>query len=165
MISMADLPIQRLSIFNGLDEQQTLQLAGLLEICRFPEDCTIFEQGQEADFVYIALKGEVLIRYKPYDGPTLTVARILPDGIFGWSAVIGTPIYTSAAITTIASEVYRISGQKLQALCSQYPETGVIIIERLASVVAERLSIMHDHIRRILNNGIGQNNHNDRRTK
>ena len=54
-----------------------------------PRDTHVFEQGQLSDYLYILTSGKVIIRYKPYDGPPLTVATIGPGGVFGWSAALG----------------------------------------------------------------------------
>ncbi len=139
-----------LSIFHGLNPEQLDQLATLIEIHQFFRDDVIFGQGQATDFLYILLSGEVEIRYKPYDGPLLSVARIYAGGVFGWSAVVGHESYTSMAVAAQAGEAYRISGQALKDFCARYPETGVIILEHLAGAIAERLHSTHAQILTIL---------------
>jgi CRP/FNR family cyclic AMP-dependent transcriptional regulator len=67
-----------LSIFSGLDRGELRLIDPLLELCALYKDVRIFDRGQLATFLFILLKGEVLVRFKPYDGPILTVARILP---------------------------------------------------------------------------------------
>ncbi|MHC1781634.1 MAG: Crp/Fnr family transcriptional regulator [Anaerolineaceae bacterium] len=139
-----------LSIFHGLNPEQLDQLASLIELYRFSKDDVIFGQGQATDFLYILLSGEVEIRYKPYDGPILSVARIFIGGVFGWSAVVGHESYTSMAIAARDGEAYRMSGQELKDFCSGNPTTGVIILEHLAGAIAERLQSTHAQILTIL---------------
>jgi CRP-like cAMP-binding protein len=142
------------SIFQGLSDDQLRLLEPLLEYCCFLAGTTIFEQGAPADSLYILLVGTVEVIYKPYDGPALTVAKINSGGVFGWSAALGRDVYTSAALTEDSVEVYRLKGEKLHYLCEQYPETGVVILERLASIIAERLSSTHDQIFAVLQSGM-----------
>lgn len=144
----------RLSIFSGLDGEQINQLSRFIEECQFPKDFMIFEQGQPADRLYILLSGEVVIRYKPYDGPSLLVARIETGGVFGWSAALRREIYTSGAEAVQESVAYSIRGESLNVLCAQYPQTGKIFLERLASVIVERLSSTHTQVLGILTQGI-----------
>jgi CRP/FNR family transcriptional regulator, cyclic AMP receptor protein len=144
----------RLSIFTGLDGDQIHQLSQFIAECKFPKDHVIFEQGQPADRLYILLSGEVIIRYKPYDGPPLLVARIEPGGVFGWSAALRRDIYTSGAEAVQDSVAYCIRGANLNVLCSQYPQTGKLFLERLASVIVERLSSTHTQVLGILTQGI-----------
>jgi CRP/FNR family transcriptional regulator, cyclic AMP receptor protein len=144
----------RLSIFAGLDSDQIKMLSQYIDECQFRKDYVVFEQGQPADRLYILLSGEVLIRYKPYDGPPLLVARIEPGGVFGWSAALRRDIYTSGAETAQESVAYCIRGENLNKLCTQYPQTGKIFLERLAGVIVERLSSTHTQVLGILTQGM-----------
>jgi CRP/FNR family transcriptional regulator, cyclic AMP receptor protein len=141
-------------LFQGLSEDQLRLLEPLLEYCSFPVGTTIFDQGAPADCLFFLLVGTVEVIYKPYDGPALPVARITSGGVFGWSAALGRDVYTSAALTAETVEAYRVNGQKLHSLCERYPETGVVILERLASIIADRLSSTHDQILAVLQSGI-----------
>ena len=144
----------QLSIFAGLDGNQISQLSPYMVECQFPKDHVIFEQGDPADHLYILLSGEVVIRYKPYDGPPLTVAHIEPGGVFGWSAALRRDIYTSGAVATEDILAYRIRGTSLSLICTEYPETGKILLERLASVIAQRLQSTHTQVLGILTQGM-----------
>lgn len=145
------------SVFAGLDSTQISQLSPFIVECPFPKDTVIFAQGQPADHLYILLAGEVLVRYKPYDGPPLTVARILSGGVFGWSAAMRREVYTSAAITLQDCLSFRIRHTDLQTLYTQYPETGKIFLERLAGVIAERLRSTHPQVLELLTEGFDVN--------
>jgi CRP-like cAMP-binding protein len=144
----------QLSIFQGLSADQLDLLEPLLELYAFPKDQVIFDQGQPADYLYILLTGEVVVRYKPYDGPALTVARIQPGGVFGWSAAMMREIYTSMAVAVLPGEAYRISGQQLRSVCECRPDAGSILLDRLASVITERLANTHTQILTILSHGM-----------
>lgn len=141
-------------IFAGLDSSQISQLTPFLVECHFVKDCVIFEQGQPAEYLYILLSGEVVIHYKPYDGPPLNVARIEPGGVFGWSAALRRDLYTSGALAVKDSLAFRIQGSSLQALAAQDPETAEILLDRLAGVIAERLRGTHTQVLSILTQGI-----------
>jgi len=154
----------RLSIFAGLDGEQISQLSHFIEECQFPKDYVIFEQGQPANRLYILLSGEVIIRYKPYDGPPLLVARVEPGGVFGWSAALRRDIYTSGAETVQESVAYCIRGENLNTLCNEYPQTGKIFLERLAGVIVERLSSTHTQVLGILTQGIDDEGNCEKRS-
>jgi CRP-like cAMP-binding protein len=144
----------QLSLFAGLKENQVSQLTLFMVECNFQQNEIIFEQGQPADHLYILLSGEVVVNYKPYDGPPLTVARIEKGGVFGWSAALGRDVYTSGAVAMQESVAYRIRGENLAVLCEQHPDTGMVLLDRLASVIAERLRSTHTQVLGILSQGI-----------
>lgn len=146
--------LAHLAIFNNLQGDELDRIAPLLDLCFFQPDEVIFEQGQAAVHIYILLQGEVLISYKPYDGPALTVARILPGGVFGWSAALRRDVYTSAAIAVTKSEAICMSSQQLKTLCEKHPHTGALLLEHLADVIAQRLNSTHAQILSILTQGM-----------
>ena len=146
IVSMFRQDPTQFSIFAGLDNHQINQLSPYLIECVFSKDHMIFEQGQPAEYLYILLGGQVLVRYKPYDGPLLDVAHIEPGGVFGWSAALRRDVYTSGAMAVQESLAYRIRGANLPVICEKYPETGNLFRDRLASVIAERLRSTHTQV-------------------
>ncbi len=153
-----------LAIFEGLDAQQIGLLSPFMEEVSFSRGAVIFDQGQLADNLYILLAGEVVINYKPYDGPPLTVARILPGGVFGWSSVLGHEQYSSGAAAASDCVAYRIRAQSLQQIYEYYPEMGNVLLERLAGVIAERLRNTHASILGMLSQGIDSNGSGSKRS-
>lgn len=127
-----------LAFFNGLSAADLQLLAPLFAPQAWVAGTCVFEQGDYAEFVYLLVRGEVTIHYKPEDGPVMTVTRVQQGGIFGWSAAMGNPTYTSGAVCTLDSEVLRVRGSDLQSLCEKHPEVGRVILDRLSTVVAER---------------------------
>jgi CRP-like cAMP-binding protein len=143
-----------LSVFNGLDPAQIKELSRFLEEVSFSQGQVIFQQDEVAHSLYILLNGLVLVRYKPYDGPPLTVARIAPGDVFGWSAALGHDVYTSSAEAAEQGCAYRIRTEDLQHLCDANPEAGGRLLEGLAGVIAERLRNTHGLILGLLNQGV-----------
>jgi len=66
-------------------------------------------------------------------------------GVFGWSAAFGTGTYTSGAVCRGNVELLKVKGDDLKTLRQNHPETGILILERLAEVVAERLESSTTH--------------------
>ena len=125
-------------LFQDLEPAQTALLKPLFEQFTCPADTVIFEQGAPAIYLYLLIKGEVAIRYKPYDGPLITLTRLREGDVFGWSAVVGSPHYTSSIISESEVEAIRIRGSLLIKLFSDAPETGKVVMDRLARVVSPR---------------------------
>ena len=113
-----------------------------------------FQQDQPADRLYLLVSGRVEIRFKPYDGEALTVSIIEAGGVFGWSAALGRSSYTSGAVCTADGRCLSIRGRDLRRICQDHPATGVILLERLAEVIALRLTSTHDHVMELLRQGV-----------
>lgn len=128
----------RFPLFNGMSDDQLTVLDAFFERCAFNKEEVVFEQGDPARRLYVLCSGEVVIRYKPYDGPPLVVTRIAPGGVFGWSAALARPAYTSGAIATMPSIALRTGIEQLHSLCLVAPQTGTLLMERLSEAIAER---------------------------
>ena len=92
--------------------------------------------------------------YKPYDGVLITISHVEKDGLFGWSAVVGSEKYTSSAIAIENLETMRVRGSELRKLCMEHPEAGREILARLASSVSSRVQDAQDQVKSILEQGM-----------
>jgi CRP-like cAMP-binding protein len=151
--------LEAIPLFQDLAPEHLELLATNFQCESFDANTVIFAQGDRAKKLYVLVSGKVGIEFKPHDGDLLTVAEIQEGGVFGWSAALGRSEYTSAAITRDESDTFSIKGDELHRLCEQYPETGVIILERLAGVIAERLQSTHTQVVKMLHEGVRSNSH------
>ena len=139
-----------ISLFQGFDIDQITKMKLLFEDFSCKPGQTILNQGDSAKYLYLILSGDVAIRYKPYDGPPLTLTRLHAGDVFGWSAVIGSPKYTSSIVSETAVEAIRIQGKHLWTLAGEHLETGKSIINRLALIVSPRWENAHKQIQSLL---------------
>lgn len=144
-----------LSIFRGFTPQECDQMRPLFIALQEPEGSTIFEQGSPAEYLYLLIEGEVHVRFKPDDAPVITVAKVRPEGVVGWSAALGSPLYTSSAVCMADSRMLMVRGEDLRLLCDNNPEVGAQLLERLAAVIAQRLRSTHNHVVALLRQGLG----------
>jgi len=152
--SMTEQELARINLFRGLDPHKRDLITRLGTRQAFEAGDIVFSQGQPATHLYLLLHGKVTIRFKPDDGDPITVTELESGGVFGWSAALGRGRYTSGAICQMQSEALVISGAALRRLCEVDPETGVLILERLAEVIAERLQATHAQVLAMLHQGM-----------
>jgi CRP-like cAMP-binding protein len=138
-------------LFMDLEPAQIDLLKTLFEPYHSQPDTVIFKQGEPANFLYILIKGTVAIHYKPYDGSSIILTRLRDGDVFGWSAVVGSGNYTSSILSETAIESVRIKGNNLQSLIRRQPETGKILVDRLANIVSSRWKNAHAQAQSILN--------------
>jgi CRP/FNR family cyclic AMP-dependent transcriptional regulator len=146
--------MRSLPLFQGLARDDVEVLARSFRRESLPAGAAIFGQGDRAEKLYVLISGRVAIRFKPYDGDILPVTEVGPGGVFGWSAALNRPCYTSCAVALGDGEAISISGEELRRLCKAYPRTGVVILERLAGVIAERVNSTHAKVVDMLQQGM-----------
>ena len=146
--------MKRVAIFKEFDKDQMDLLRPLFEELSFQAGTVIFQQGEAAEFLYLLINGTVDMSFKPYDGMPITVSHIGKDGLFGWSAVVGSEKYTSSAIAIKAVKAFRVRGSELRKFCIEHPEAGKVILERLADGVSSRWKDAHKQVQSILLQGL-----------
>ncbi len=151
---MGTYTYHNLFLFRNLSSRHLELISPLFIPCEFSADSILFDQGDPAENLFAVVVGEVVVNFKPDDGPSITVARVQPGSIVGWSAALGSRRYTSSAMCTIDTQLLRVRGDDLRRLCLQHPETGTIILDRLATVIAERLHSTHDLVLSLLQLGL-----------
>lgn len=140
-----------------MKEEHATIFQRLFERYSFRSGTVVVQQGAPAEYFYLVISGKAQVSFKPYDGTPITVSHVGKDGLFGWSAVVGSPTYTSSVTVTEDIETYRIHGSRLRSLCVDYPEAGKDILERLANIVGSRWKNAHEQVKSLLTQGI-QNN-------
>jgi CRP/FNR family cyclic AMP-dependent transcriptional regulator len=146
--------LERVATFSDMNQDYVNLLQPLFERYSCPSGATVIEQGQPADYLYLIIDGKVQVTYKPYDGNPITVAHVEKDGVFGWSAVVGSSTYTSSVTAIEDLNTYRIHGNDLRKLCVDHPDAGKEILERIAGVVSSRWTNSHEQVKSILVNGM-----------
>jgi CRP-like cAMP-binding protein len=116
----------------------------------------IFEQGQPAAFLYLLLSGTVGIQYKPEDGPPISITRLKSGDIFGWSAAIGSPVYTSATRSLEPVTALRIRAEDLKQMRQDQPEISSLILDRFARAVSSRWQNADQQIKSMLERGMDE---------
>ncbi|MFL7813743.1 MAG: Crp/Fnr family transcriptional regulator [Anaerolineales bacterium] len=148
--------LDRFAFIEGFSQEQVAILDPMISDVRYDTDQVIFSQGEVADYLYFVIDGRVSIRFKPEDGPVLSVADVKQGEVFGWSSALGSKCYTSSAVCAEGGLFVRITGKDLKRLCQEHPETGILILNRLAGVIAQRLRGTHEQVVALLHHGLNQ---------
>ena len=151
---MSDCILDHVLAFQSFSQEQISRIRPLFLLFYEPAGTVIFKQGEAAENLYVLIHGEVAIRYKPDDGPEDVIAHVRPEGVVGWSAALGNPHYTSSAVCTSDCQMLRVRNSDLRQLCENYPETGLLFLDRLAAMIAERLRTTHPQLMALLEQGL-----------
>ena len=149
--------MRQLSILKYMKEEHATLFQRLFERYSFRSGTVVVQQGAPAEYFYLVISGKAQVSFKPYDGTPITVSHVGKDGLFGWSAVVGSPTYTSSVTATEDLETYRIRGSRLRNLCIDAPEAGKDILERLANTVGSRWKNAHEQVKSLLVQGMNHN--------
>ncbi len=136
--------LAKLELFEGLPEETLRSIAAFCDQVSFEPHRTIFVMGQPADRTFLLLEGKVELALHATALPTPTTVTYLETAgqTFGWSAVVGSGHYTSAAqaVTPVRAIVFQ--GRELMQYLAQNPATGFVVMQRVAQVMSQRLGAM-----------------------
>lgn len=150
MVNPHDLKqIVMLSYFN---DAMLEKVAYLIDLLQFEPDEIIFNQNDTAERFFMLNRGHVLLEQKITDKVTACVGSIKPGYSFGWSAMIEGSLYTTDARCVEASEVFSLRAEKIRKLCSQEPEIGYRLYQRLLVIVKKRYDYRTEQFRQAIIN-------------
>ncbi|MDY0042663.1 MAG: cyclic nucleotide-binding domain-containing protein [Desulforhabdus sp.] len=129
--------IQELELFQRLPSHIINEVAKLCVEESYPAEHVLFRKGEDADYLYLLEDGQVAVTV---EGEKKVVFPITESGaIFGWSALVEPRKYTASAEFVMDSKVMKLDGERMLRLFERYPAEGLLIMRRLAGVVAARL--------------------------
>ena len=142
-------------LFKGFTQKQLAALAPLFWRERLLANEYVFAQGNPAGNIYILENGSIVIRFFPYDGGSLDIETIQPGGVFGWSAALGRPHYTSAAICLTDTQVIAARGSDLRRVMWTDKELGAELLDRMSQIVAHRLDSFRTQLIKLMHEEFG----------
>ncbi len=131
--------LAQFSLFANLTADQRGVLAPLFRRETYATGEVLFKQNDKATDLYIIETGEIVLRYRPYDGGLLDIETIKSGGLVGWSAVIGRSEYTSAAICLTPVQAIAIKGRDLRRVMRADKNLRATLTEGMARIVAHRI--------------------------
>jgi CRP-like cAMP-binding protein len=119
------------------------KVLSLGELCRYPQEQTIYNKGDPSLYLYIVKSGHVAIEisFPPRDRQILMTVG--PGDTFGWPALIESGTATASARAIEQVELLRIEGKLLRDLCSEDPRLGLEFYRFLTESISALLAAPH----------------------
>jgi CRP-like cAMP-binding protein len=149
--------LSQFPLFKDLAKADLEIIAPIFYPRAYPTGATIIEQGGKADRLFLLVRGDVRIRYKPYDGDTITLTHVHAGGVFGWSAVLGNPLYSSSVVCMTACETFEVKGSDLHMLEANHETTERAVLNMIADAVSARWEKSQTQVRSMLAKGVSEN--------
>ena len=146
--------LREFRLFRDLNPADIRTLTPYFASGEFPAGVTLFSQGDKADKLYLILNGEVIVNYKPYDAPEITMTRIRDGDVLGWSTVLGNTAYTASAVCKSDVNLLYITGPMLKEMITDHPQAGKIVLDRLATAASPRWKDARAQVSSMLEKGM-----------
>lgn len=135
--------LARCELFKGLTDEELEKVAELSRVETYAAGLSVLAEGGIAKDLYIVDEGKVRVEMSLSVYPGLVqdaLVEVIPEGEpFGWSAVIGSRVYTMTSRAAEPLKVIAIDGERLLTLFNKNPEIGFKVMEGLVEVVSSRV--------------------------
>lgn len=131
--------IKRCELFEELNGEQIVVLAGMCEACEFEPGAIICKQGAEEDYIYVIENGLVGIFVETGPLSERQVQAASNFDVFGWSAMIEPYTCTATVKALEKTRALAFKGKALCDMCLERPDIGCRVCRRVARIVSDRL--------------------------
>ena len=136
------VPIEQVSLMNGLDAPQRARLAACLQPRRLAAGECLFHQGDPGDRLYVITSGSIDVLSAPVPGSTALRQRYVslsPGMMLGETAMLDGGGRSGDAVAVGDTEVHSLDDQTLMRLREQDPLLYALVYRNVALHLSERL--------------------------
>ena len=138
---MVPLEILRKSdVFSGLTDDELVAIAQLAHEETYEAGAQVFLEHGPARYLYLVVEGRVVIMINIARDRQAVIDTVSRGGSFGWSAMVPPYVLTGTAKAVDRVRVVAVPGDELRGMCRLNCTMCYTIMERLATLIARRLS-------------------------
>jgi CRP-like cAMP-binding protein len=143
---------KKVQIFQDLNSEQLSEMIKYCQEAEFESGARIFEQGEDAVYLWIVKKGRVDLRLEMADSPSdeeNTISSIPEAGAFGWSSFTSAHKYRlSGYCSGSGCKLIKVEREGLRQLFEKDSDIGYIAMSNIAAVVGTRFHELQEEVAR-----------------
>jgi CRP/FNR family transcriptional regulator, cyclic AMP receptor protein len=132
--------LRGISFLHDIDPDHLEQIASIAEICVFDTRDILFHEGEFAAYVYLVVTGKIVLELCPSTIYQKNLMSVGPGEMLGWSSFVEQRNYASTGVVVAPTQLVRIEGKHLRAICDKDPEFGYDFMHRIMRALAKRLT-------------------------
>ena len=134
--------LDKVQIFRGLNHEQLAEIIKFCEEAEFQPGTKLFEQGEDAVYLWIVKEGQVDLRFDVAGSTSSeenTISSISEAGAFGWSSFASPNKYRLAGYCVgKPCKLIKVDREGLRRLFDNDSDIGYAVISNVATVVGTR---------------------------
>jgi CRP/FNR family transcriptional regulator, cyclic AMP receptor protein len=131
--------LKQIDFLQDIDPVHLEQIASIAEIREFDAHDVLFHEGDPADYVYFVVAGKLTLESCPSTIYQKSLMSVGPGEMLGWSAFVKQRNYASTGVISVPTQLVRIEGKHLRAICDRDPQFGYEFMQRIMEALAKRL--------------------------
>ncbi len=156
---MAD-EVRSTDIFQMLDANEALHLAGICERCLLAPGESLFHEGQPGRNLYVVLRGELQIIVRSPDGDAeVVVGRVQSGNLVGEMAVLEAVPRSATARASGPCELLSMPGRAFAELVASGHPAAFAILRQLQHSLSDRLRELNERVDVVMEGGQAEGRH------
>lgn len=132
--------LKQSNFFSGLGDRHIEWLARHASDKNFENGKLLARQGDRADQFFLVTEGELVVEVPALTGPSLTITRLGPGDIFGWSWLIEPYKWHFNGRAEESSRVLEFDGAAIMKHCQSDSSFGYELLRRFSGLMGVRLA-------------------------
>lgn len=133
--------LSKSSFLARLDPRDLGALMDTFDQVALPKGATVITQGDEGDWMYFVLEGQVVLRRGEID-----IAKLGRGDYFGELAILGVRLRSASATAETVVRLARLSRARFLSFSAQHPRAALRVLEALAVSLAQTVTGMADDV-------------------
>jgi CRP-like cAMP-binding protein len=147
---MVDLEsLRRFPYFSELSDKELKEIASITTPRSLAAQTQVFGEDDEADFLYLIVKGKVDIQYALAEDKTLTIQTLGAGDILVWSSIVEPYTTKALGVTREETSLLAIDAKKLRDILEVDPVLAHTLMHQVAKMLAQRLQIAREKFARL----------------
>jgi CRP-like cAMP-binding protein len=132
--------LRGINFLHDIDPDHLQQIASIAEIRVYDANDILFHEGEPAEYVYLVVTGKIMLKLCPATIYQKNLMSVGPGEMLGWSSFVEQRNYASTGVVVTPTQLVKIDGKKLRAICDRDPEFGYDFMHRIMRALAKRLT-------------------------
>jgi CRP-like cAMP-binding protein len=143
--------LKETELFKGLKEDQLISILLISDVQACPGGKTVFNQGEEANGLYILIDGAIDLTVKAQEKIDFMTSKIEKEGaVFGTAALMEPYQYNVTATCLKPSKVLVIQASPLRKTMEKDLAMGMEVMKKLATIYFNRLNELRSGVSNLL---------------
>ena len=125
--------------FNFLTAEEIEELCPYLELCEWPADAVVMQEGESEDYMGFVTEGKLAVKKQTDWGKHIIIAILEEGSMVGEGALIDKEPRSTTIVAMEQTRILILAAQKMDELILNRPTLAIKLMKRILHIIRVRL--------------------------